>query len=49
MGDGEDTYNDFYKWFSRLTAAERVEFVRANPEPEGWVGFYEMIADHPWL
>lgn len=48
MGPGESAYNEFYRWFSELTASERAAFASANPEPLGWDGFYKMIADHPW-
>ena len=49
MGAGEEAYDQFYKWFSGLTASERLEFARTNPEPPDWAGFFKMITDHPWI
>jgi len=49
MGGGEDYYDNFYHWFSRLNEASRNELMSQFPEPEDWKGFYEMIIDHPWI
>ena len=49
MGFGEEYYNAFYKWFSALKAADRMQFRQSMPEPSEWSGFYQMIADSPWL
>jgi hypothetical protein len=48
MGEGEDVYNQFYQWFSRLSDAEAAEYAREYPEPEGWTEKYAQIRAHPW-
>jgi hypothetical protein len=48
MGAGEDVYDAFYQWFSRLTDEEAAMFAESNPEPATWQGHYAMIRAHPW-
>lgn len=48
MGGGEDYYDQFYRWFSRLTPDEQVAYAIANKPPVGWRKFYETIKEHPW-
>lgn len=49
MGYGEDYYDEFYKWFSRLDLATWTDYAENFPEPIEWKGFYKMIMDHPWI
>jgi hypothetical protein len=49
MGMGEDYYNQFYRWFSNLSAIEQDNYALANPPPSGWANVYKNIASHPWL
>ena len=48
MGAGEDLYDGFYQWFSKLTDEEAKDFADRHPEPEQWQGQYAMIRAHPW-
>jgi len=48
MGAGEEVYDEFYQWFSRLTDQEAAMFAGNNPEPDEWQGQYAMIRAHPW-
>lgn len=47
MGGGEDYMIAFAAWFKALGQARRVAFISANPEPEGWVGFYDRPSLDP--
>ena len=49
MGDGEDYYNQFYRWFSALSEPEQEAFARANEPPPEWSDLYTTIKAHPWL
>jgi hypothetical protein len=49
MGDGEDYYNEFYRWFSTLPAADQDAFARVNPPPSEWRNLYETIKADPWF
>lgn len=49
MGYGEEYYNQFYKWFSRLDSNAQITYAADNPEPDDWAGIYERIKSHPWL
>jgi hypothetical protein len=49
MGDGEDYYNQFYRWFSSLPAAQQDEFARTNKPPSEWRDLYATIQAHPWV
>ncbi len=42
MGRGEDYRNKFYDWFGQMNDAERASYIRTNPEPDNWDGFYEV-------
>jgi len=48
MGGGEDAYNEFYQWISRLSDAEAADYAKRYPEPRGWRGKYAMIRSNPW-
>jgi hypothetical protein len=48
MGDGEDYYNRFYRWFSALDAEASHQYRDTHAEPDGWEGFYRMLSEHPW-
>jgi hypothetical protein len=48
MGQGEEFYDCFYKWFSGLSHADRLRFAENWPEPPEWAGFYDTIASQPW-
>jgi len=47
-GAGEELYDRFYQWFSKLTDDEAEDFADRHPEPEQWQGQYAMIRAHPW-
>jgi hypothetical protein len=49
MGGGEEYYDEFYRWFSKLTPNVQTEFQLSNPEPQPWKGTYKIMKDHPWL
>ncbi|AHE52329.1 hypothetical protein NX02_02855 [Sphingomonas sanxanigenens DSM 19645 = NX02] len=49
MGPGEDYYDEFYRWFSNLSAAEQAHYALNNPPPVDWVDLYEIIKEHPWI
>jgi len=49
MGNAEGYYNAFYRWFSALDEKERTAFMRENPEPADWSGFYHTAIEHPWV
>jgi hypothetical protein len=48
MGDGEETYNEFYRWFSGLSESEAAEYTTKYPEPDEWAGRLALIRAHPW-
>jgi hypothetical protein len=48
MGDGEEYYNQFYRWFSALPAAEQDAYVSSNEPPSGWRDLYTIIKRQPW-
>ncbi|MHA6829497.1 hypothetical protein ACQUJV_25330 [Ralstonia pseudosolanacearum] len=43
MGWGEVYWNDWSKWFSALSDAERVKYQKDWPEAAGWQGFYAFV------
>lgn len=43
MGAGEDYMLDFRAWFRALDGQRKSEYVSANPEPDGWFGFFDYI------
>lgn len=47
MGGGDDYMTVFTDWFRSLPQAHRAAFVSSNPEPEGWLGFYERPSLNP--
>lgn len=47
MGDGEDYYNQFYRWFSALPVTEQDAYARSNEPPSGWRNLYATIKLHP--
>jgi hypothetical protein len=49
MGDGEQYYDQFYRWFSALSASEQDAFAGANQPPSGWADLYTTIKANPWL
>ena len=49
MGEGEDYYNQFYRWFSVLHEAEQDAFARTNEPPPEWRELYATIKTHPWV
>jgi hypothetical protein len=49
MGDGENYYNAAYRLLSALSPDERAAYAGLYPEPEDWAGWYDLVADHPWL
>jgi hypothetical protein len=48
MGRGEEAYDEFYRWFSRLNDAEATDYAAKYPEPADWVGKYAQIRANPW-
>jgi hypothetical protein len=44
MGYGEDYWDEFDAWFTRLNAAQRQRYAEENAEPSGWEGFYRRKA-----
>jgi hypothetical protein len=48
MGNGEGIYNEFYRWFSRLSDEEACDYAEEYPEPKGWHGKYAQIRANPW-
>ena len=48
MGDGEDYYNRFYRWFSSLSPAEQDRFADDHEPPPEWAKLYKNIRQHPW-
>ncbi|MGY2732757.1 hypothetical protein ACVWYO_000431 [Sphingomonas sp. UYP23] len=49
MGPGEDYYDQFYQWYSNLSASEQGDYALRNPVPDDWIDLYQTIKDHPWL
>lgn len=45
MGPGEDYMKDFCSWFNEQSPDKQSEYEQANPEPKGWLGFYESRKD----
>jgi hypothetical protein len=43
MGDGEDYYAQFFRWYKDLSDQQAEIYSRENPEFEEWEGFYAMI------
>ena len=41
MGAGEDYSTAFSEYFDALSDEGREKYMRLNPEPESWTGFYE--------
>jgi hypothetical protein len=44
MGAGEDYMLGFTRWFGKLDADKKEEYISMYPEPESWVGFYGRIS-----
>jgi hypothetical protein len=49
MGAGEGYYDEFYHWYSELSASEQDDYALKNPVPADWAKFYQTIRLHPWL
>ena len=49
MGLGEDYYDQFYRWYSNLSAIDQYEYAEKNPLPVDWVDLYQTIKEHPWV
>ena len=47
MGGGDGYKFAFWRMFQALSSEEQAAYERANPEPEEWTGYYEMIRRHP--
>ncbi len=45
MGAGEDYRKDFSDWFHQLSVTDKRKYVTANPEPEDWIGYYDLIEE----
>ena len=43
MGAGEDYLRHFRQWYVALNAAAQAEYRAAEPEPDGWGGFYDGL------
>lgn len=46
MGSGETYWGLFWDWFVALPPAERIAYIEANPEPEGWEDVYQGMIEH---
>jgi hypothetical protein len=44
MGGGEDYAIKYALWFKNLSNADQIDYIRSNPEPSEWQGFYEAIS-----
>jgi hypothetical protein len=42
-------YDEFYRWFSALAAAEQDAYAALNEPPSGWRDLYATIKAHPWI
>jgi hypothetical protein len=40
MGAGEEYWLAFDDWFKRKSLEAKILYVKENPEPDGWEGFY---------
>jgi hypothetical protein len=47
MGGGEDYKWAFWEMFQALSPGEQEAYELANPEPEGWTGYYDQIRRCP--
>lgn len=43
MGSGEDYMMDYIGWYQALTSDSRQSYIIQFPEPEHWVGFYDVV------
>ena len=43
MGPGEEYLLAFAGWFRQLGTDRRTSYREDNPEPEDWLGFYELL------
>lgn len=43
MGGGEDVMHEFFEYFSSLNTETRALYIKQNPEPVDWEGFYDMV------
>ena len=43
MGSGEDYRIAFHDWLRGLESKARDQFIKENPEPEGWAGFFDQL------
>lgn len=43
MGAGEDYMLHFRLWYVALDAQAQADYQMAEPEPEGWRGFYDSL------
>ena len=44
MGAGEDYMGHFRQWYAALDAAAQTAYRAAEPEPDGWEGFYNRLS-----
>lgn len=46
MGDGEQYFHDWCRWWQRLSREQRERYRRRHPEPAAWKGFLaERVED----
>lgn len=46
MGDGEEYWVKFSRWYDQLQPVRREQYEREHPEPGGWAGFYARKNDY---
>ena len=49
MGAGEGYWNSWVQWYTSLSSEEQTQYKTKWPEPEKWVGFYDVHAPRPPL